>query len=282
MPWIPAAIGAAGMIGGSLLGKSDTQPLETDEQTRTRQYLYNLMKAPTPNLPTQQIAGLSSMEQQGLDLAGQYGTSTPQGLSYLNEIAGGSTNPLDLPDYQAIKAEMERSGSQQGNRLLQGLQLRGGTGSSGGGKMVSNYLRDLYGGITNTLAQGAGALRQQKLTANQLINQLGEQSIMNRIDALSKGSIQRDLEQLELQAEYNAQNIKAMWSYQMAGTLGAQILGSTPNYVQTPNAFSQLVGPLGQLASTSMLASAMQPAATPASNVYQYNPQAAYQGGQTG
>ena len=231
MPWIAPAILASGAMtaGASLINGAKTSPLETNEQTRTRQYLYNLMKAPTPNLPTQQIAGLAPMEQQGLALAGQYGTSTPQGLNYLNEIAGGSTNPLDLPDYQAIRAEMERSGAQQGNRLMQGLQLRGGTGSSGGGKMVSNYLRDLYGGITNTLAQGAGALRQQKMAASQLLNQLGEQSIMNRINALSKGSIERDLEQLQLQAEYNTQYTKAMWPTQMAGTLGAQILGNTPD-----------------------------------------------------
>ena len=103
------------------------------------------------------------------------------------------------------------------------------------------------------------------MAASQLLNQLGEQSIMNRINALSKGSIERDLEQLQLQAEYNTQYTKAMWPTQMAGTLGAQILGSTPNYVQTPSAFSQLVGPLGQLASTSMLASAMKPSTPGAS-----------------
>jgi len=150
---------------------------------------------------------------------------------------------------------MKRQGGQEMGKAWRSLQLGGNTASSTGAGVMGNLIRDINTGVTNAGLQAAAGLRGEVFNASKALYDMGEQSTLRKLAAFDTANqTERYLNDLAAQAQWNFFQQKAMWQHQMAQTYGPMILGSTPDYdvTETPNVFSQLSGPLSELAGALM------------------------------
>lgn len=228
-----------------------TKVLQTPEEKAARQWLSSTLQAGTPSIPTQQIAGLSGQEQTASQMATDYGKSEAEGLDYLRSVVGDSGNIMDIPEYRAMLDEVFRKGGLESNRLGRSLQIRGGTSSSTGRDMLGRLLGDIQSQAMATMAPYAAQERQNKQSAASTLNQLGEQSILNRLNALStSGGVERALEQLRKDAEYTQRMTTTMFPYEQGAGMADTLLRNKADWsvTQTPSMMSQIGSLAGSVA----------------------------------
>ena len=233
--------------------KSDVEKevLQTPEEAAARQWLSGTLQAGTPSIPTQQIAGLSDQEKMASQMTTGYAQSPAEGLDYLRGVVGGSSNIMDIPEYRAMMDEVFNQGQLEANRLGRSLQIRGGTSASTGRDMLGRLLGDVQQRALGTMAPYAAQERQNKLSASQALNQLGEQSILNRLSALSSsGGVERALEQLRKDADYTQKMTTTMFPYQQGASMADTLLRNKADWsvTQTPSIMQQVAPLLGDAA----------------------------------
>lgn len=234
---------------GLFSAKTKLKDVRTREAKSADQYLNALLKQGTPKFPEEQVAGMSEAEQLAQELLRGYGQREGEGLSTLREMAGASDNILEDPTITALMEVIGKRGNQTANRLSRSLMLRGGRGSAGR-DMLGRAVTETQNEMLSTLAPYATQRRQQKLTAAQMLNTLGEGSTLNRLNALSTtGSLPRTLEQMKNSANYQKLLQQVLFPYQqglnVAGTIKK---GGQMAVEQSDSLFSQLAPVLGMAA----------------------------------
>jgi hypothetical protein len=228
---------------------SETEMLDTrnPQSQGADQWLLSLLQSGTPTIPGEQIAGMSDAEKMAQQLVMQYGTSTPEGMDTIRSMATASDNILEDPTIAALMSSIENKGNLSANRLSRSLMLRGGGGGAGA-DMLGRSVTDTQKEMLSTLAPYAEAAKGRKLSAAQILSDLGETSTLNRLNALSGvGSLPRTLEQLQKSADYQRALTEVMFPYQQGANVAATLSGSQPMTVQqTPSIFSQYAPILAQ------------------------------------
>lgn len=230
-------------------GTTDIQDIRSPERKKADKFLAGLLGQGTPELPTEEVAGMSQAEQLAQKLVGQYGASEPEGLDTLRGITGESDDILQDPSIKALLDVLDKRGSLESNRLSRSLTLRGVTGGSGR-DALGRGLQDVQNNILATLAPYAEASKNRKVSAAQILNQLGESSVLNRLNALgTTGALPRILEQLQKTAQYTQAMRKVLFPYEeLAGVAGTLTNSQGDNVItQTPSILQQLA-PLAQAA----------------------------------
>ena len=171
------------------------------------------------NLPDIQVAGLSALEKQGIQAAGQTGVGAGTVQQGINQITGAAT-PIGAqqisqylnPFQSFVTDEIARQGQMMQNQL--GAQAVGAGAFGGGregvqqaelqGRTLSNIGRSLTTGFQTAL--GAAQRQQQVgLAAGQQLGQMGlgqQQMAQADINQLfSAGGVQRQLAQQALDAQ---------------------------------------------------------------------------------
>ena len=171
------------------------------------------------NLPDIQVAGLSALEKQGIQAAGQTGVGAGTVQQGINQITGAAT-PIGAqqisqylnPFQSFVTDEIARQGQMMQNQL--GAQAVGAGAFGGGregvqqaelqGRTLSNIGRSLATGFQTAL--GAAQRQQQVgLAAGQQLGQMGlgqQQMAQADINQLfSAGGVQRQLAQQALDAQ---------------------------------------------------------------------------------
>lgn len=248
---IGTALLAAGSIGAGLLGgksKTKVKDLRTAEQRQRDAYAASLLNSQTPDIPELQIEGMSDAEKLAQEILGQYGTTEAEGLDTLRGISGASTNVLEDPAIAALMDTINKRGNETANRVSRSLMLRGATGGAGRdalGRTVTETQKEML----STLAGYTESAKNRQLSATQLLNQLGENSTLNRLNALTTtGSLPRTLKQLQNQASYQKLLQEVLFPYNEK-LRAAGAIGNAENLVtQTPSTLSQIAPLLGQLA----------------------------------
>ena len=245
---------------GLFSSKTEKEVLQTPEEAAARAKLSSLMNSGTPNLPKQEISGLSQNEQLASTMARDYATGEPQGLEHLRSVMQGSGNIMDNPSYKALFDETKRAGELENNRMGRSMQLRGGNASTSGRDMLGRTAAQNQSNLMATLAPYAAQNEQMKLTAAQSLAQLGESSILNRLNALGQtGALTRQLDQLGKDADYNRKMNMTMFPYTQTAGLADTILRNKADWsvTQSPSLFSQIAAPVAQVASGMMSGAAM-------------------------
>ena len=224
------------------LFSSSTKLLDTrtNEAKSADQFLNSLLNQGTPQVPTEKIAGMSPLEQQAQALAQSYGSNEAEGLGALREAANASTDVTQDPSIQALMKVLDERGSRESNRLNRSLMTRGVTGGSARDELGRN-LTEVNNNILATLTPYVEAAKNRKLSAAQLLNQLGESSTLSRLNALSTtGSLPRTLEQLSNTAEYQQLMQQLLFPYQTQANVASAIKsGPGQTIVQSPSLFQQ-------------------------------------------
>ena len=186
------------------------------------------------NLPDIQVAGLSALEKQGIQAAGQTGVGAGTVQQGINQITGAAT-PIGAqqisqylnPFQSFVTDEIARQGQMMQNQL--GAQAVGAGAFGGGregvqqaelqGRTLSNIGRSLAQGFQTALG---GAQRQQQigLLAGQQLGALGaQQQRMSQADLqqlMAAGGLQRQLAQATLDAARQSQLQQAAEPFQRA------------------------------------------------------------------
>jgi hypothetical protein len=228
--------------------KTKTMDVRSPQKAAADQWLLDLLQSDAPEFPAEKIAGLSANEQLAMSQAEQYGTSEAEGLDALRDIVGQSEDITDDPSIKGLLSVLDERGSREANRLSRGLTLRGVTGGAGR-DALGRGLQDIQNNILATLAPYAESSKNRRVSAAQILNQLGEGSTLNRLNALSStGAVSRQIEQLQNSAEYQRVMQQLLFPY----THGLNVTGAISNMpqavVQTPSMFQQIAAPVAQIA----------------------------------
>lgn len=231
--------------------KSSTDTLDTrnPQQEAADKWMLQMLQKGTPNIPTEQIAGMSESEKLAQKILGQWGGQEAEGLDTLRQMSTASDNILEDPTISALMDVIGKRGDETANRLSRSLMLRGGRGGAGA-DMLGRSVSDTQKEMLSTLAPYAQAARTQKMNAAQALASLSDDSKIRRLSALSTtGSLPRTLQQLQNSANYQQAIQSVLFPYQqlapMAGTLSNS---QGQSVVQTPSMFSQVAGGIGALA----------------------------------
>lgn len=230
--------------------KTEKEVLQTPGEAAARASLGDTLALGTPNLPKREIVGLSSAEKQAADLTQRFAGSEPEGMQHFRDVLAGG-NILDNPAYQALFSKVRAAGDRQISRTGRSLQIRGGTTSGAGAKILGRSQEQAEDTLLASLAPYVAANEAQKMTAAEALVQTGESSILNRLNALGKsGELDRRLKQLDKDTEFARKTTMTLFPWQQSAQLAATILGNKVDWsvTQTPSLFSQVAGPLGMVA----------------------------------
>jgi hypothetical protein len=237
--------------------KTELLDTRTSEAKTADQYLAALLGKGTPDIPQEQIAGMSDAEKLAQELVGKYGASTPEGLDTLWGIANGPTDVTQDPTISALMEVIGKRGDQTANRLNRSLMLRGGRGGAGR-DMLGRVVTDTQNEMMSNLAGYASEAKNRQMSAAQILNNLGENSTLNRLNALSTtGSLPRTLQQMQNSAAYNKLMTQIMFPYQQQAQIASAIKqGGKMDVVKSDSLFSQIAPLLGTAVTMAMNPSA--------------------------
>ncbi len=229
--------------------ETKTKDVRSNQRAQADQWLLDLLQSDAPEFPAEQIAGLSENERMARDKARAYGDSDAEGLDTLRGIAGESQDITQDPSIKGLLAVLDERGSREANRLNRGLTLRGVSGGAGQ-DALGRGLQDIQNNILATLAPYAESSKNRRVSAAQILNQLGEGSTLNRLNALSStGGLSRQIEQLQNSAEYQRVMQQLLFPYREQLGVAQTLVGAPSEraLVQTPSTFSQIAEPVAQV-----------------------------------
>jgi len=202
-----------------------------------------------PDIPLEQVAGMSPAEQLAQKLVMGYGKSEVEGLPTLREYAAGG-DLLERPEIQAILNEVMREGGQMANRLGRGLQLRGGATSSGAQDVLGRSTTQTQQALLAALAPYLQGAETRRLGAAQSLAGLSESGMLNRLNALSTtGSLPRQLEQLRNIAAYERQMTHTMFPYTVQADAAKTLSQSGEPFMvyKRPSMYQQIAPAVGAI-----------------------------------
>lgn len=187
--------------------------IRSPQRKAAEAFLGSIFAGQIPDIPLEQVAGMSPAEQMAQRLVMQYGGSEMEGLDTLRAYTKEG-NILDRPEIQAILNEVMREGGEMAKRLGRGLQLRGGATSSGAQDVLGRSTTQTQQALLATLAPYLQGAETRRLGAAQSLAGLSESGMLNRLNALSTtGSLPRQLEQLRNIAQYERDMQQIMFPY---------------------------------------------------------------------
>jgi len=223
-------LGGGGGGGGS--GTQTNIQREAPEVEARKLALYDqaagLASQPV-NIPGMQVAGISPLEQAGINQAGQTGVGANTVGAGIGSIATGMTDPnigkFLNPYQQYVTNEIGRQGQMMANQVgASAIQAGAFGGGREGvqqaelqGRTLSNMGQSLATGFQTAL-QASQTQRQQQLAGGQMLGQLGaQQQAMSLADInaqMQAGAVQRGIGQRALDAQRQTELQRAYEPYQ--------------------------------------------------------------------
>lgn len=198
------------------------------------------------NIPAIQVAPISALEQQGVNLAGQTGT----GLAQLLAAQTPNINQFMNPYQSYVIDEINRQAQQAQNQLSANAIRSGAFGGGREGVAQAELERARLGQVGLAQQRGFGEAvsaaqnQQQLLTSIAPLLQTQQQSDINQL--MAGGGLQRQLAQTTLDAARQSQLQQAFEPYQRAEFL-SNIYASGPKSQSTLTAATQpQTSPLAQ------------------------------------
>jgi len=233
------------------------------------------------NVPDVRVAGLSSLEQQGIGQAGTTGVGAPTtqaGIgSVLQAQAGPNISQFYNPYQSYVLDEINRQSQMAQNQLAARAVQAGGFGGGREGVQIAEQERARLGQIGQEQARGfktaLGAAQNQQqigLQAGQQLGQLGvQQQAMSQADInqlMASGGLQRQLTQQALDAERQSALQKATEPLQRVEFLSNVYAAGPKSTSGITAATAPTTSPLAQSLGTGLGAyatyQALQPKAT--------------------
>ncbi len=218
---------------------------QTDMQKKARQLEFDLMNE-RPEYPVQQTAGLTPLQQQ----VQQYTQDSLSGQNDLYNLASGVYKDYLSNDYDPAtgnywKGYRAVAESQKANALKANRQRSnaGGMLQSTPGSQIEATTRQNY---DNSELQMLGQLQEnelnRRLSAAGTAQNVESQNLNNLASANNIGNAQRQVEQAQNDAIYNAAMQTLLHPYQYSAQLAQAITSEQMYYYKSPSGGGGLLG----------------------------------------
>ncbi len=221
------------------------------EVTRSLAALEKLaIEASTAQAPLQKTAALAKLEELSIQLSEQFARAglPPELQIAISETIKTATTPVDVTKVPELKALIERTeefGQREANRLAQSIQIRGGSGSTGGRNILGQKLQSIQSNILATLAPFASTLRAIKEQATVRLSGLSAQKTGLEVAKIGvageAGSLVRSIQQRINDALFQQQVETQNLRFGVAPSIFSNVIrGGTPLIRTTPAGPSEL------------------------------------------
>lgn len=201
----------------------------TPESLAGGEYLTQLLRR-SPAIPTQQIAGLTPVEQAIMQYLPQYlasaGTSGDLALGEYSKILTGGYDPLTSPAYEGFRQEAERLKKEGVTSLRQRAQLGGMLESTSAAAQEAGFINQANSQILQALGQLFEAERGRKMQAAQGIQSAEGQKLANVAAIGGIAGTERSIEQMRNDAMYQQLLTQIMFPYQQQAQIASTMMGS--------------------------------------------------------
>lgn len=196
---------------------------KTPAQKQGTQVLRRLIGS-TPTIPTRDIAGMSGIEQAGMDQLAKF-------------VSGGAyQDPRYGPAYESFRAESRAEENRGADVMRRRAQLGGALGSSSAGRAEGLMRADMSTRRLGVLGQ---MLQQERARDNPLTRAMA---------ASEYGGLGRLLEQAGMDSEFQAALKQIMFPYQMQAPIAQSLMShQQPMYATQPqrSGFAEVLDPFG-------------------------------------
>jgi hypothetical protein len=223
---------------------------QSEESKAGSAYLQKLLGQQTPDIPQQQVAGMTAMEKAINSYLPQYlassGESADMARGIYGDILSGSNYNQQADQ---LKKDYEWSSAGGLNELRRRANMGGMLDSTNAIGQEQNYLNQGQSTLMNQL----NSLREQdtnkKLTAAKGIQDTESQQLQNvaAVGALAKN--ERDIEQQQNNALYQRLMTQIMFPYQQQAEIANSLLNYKNEYVTTGGGANDLGMILGMAGS---------------------------------
>lgn len=220
-------------------------------------YLQGLLKAPSPVIPTREIAGMSPVEAASQDLLTKTMGDSTLGPDWEAAKAGikefmGPQDITKTPEYEPLVRRTVEEGNILMNRMGRMIQGYGGLDTSTGGKMLARGVRSQEENILAALAPYSEAARGRRLTAAGTLGEMsqleGSEPIKRVAAGMTYGQLPRQLSQAEADAIFEQLMQTVMFNYTTKANIAGTLMGAKDLSTVTggePSMFSQLAPIIG-------------------------------------
>jgi len=245
----PVTVGllmGGGALGGALLGGGGkkSKPKYSPWQIAAGNWEKNLLESGVPNIPRMQIPGLTDYEQQSQSILGRYlGSEMPVGYGNMVDVLGGiAMNPEDIvnsPEYKGYTGASREEEARTANALRRGGQLAGGTSRSGPniGQEI-NLRRGFANDRLSRLGSIMNASKDRQMSAIgpylSALDYMNREPMQKVQAGMQYGGIERMLEGMQNEADYNALMTEVMFPYNQQLGVAQSMSGIQPSYMTQP------------------------------------------------
>jgi len=221
-----------------LLTKSEKVRLapQTTESKIGSQKIQGLL-GQTPNIPTQDIAGLSSMEQLIQKYLPQYFANINAGgdlaQGEYTKILTDQYNPMDSPFYEGLRGEAARLKAKGITSLRQRANLGGMLDSTNAIGQEGDFANQSDSSLLQILGQLFENERGRKMNAAQGIQSSQSQNLSNVAAVGQMAGAEREIEQARNDALYQQAIQSIMFPYQYQASLAQSLLNYSPGMIAT-------------------------------------------------
>ena len=190
---------------------------EPKSSLEARERIAGIAQISAERIPGQEIAPLSELEQQAIDLAGEFlrdatGEITiDKAIEVASQIAEQKID-LNSPEIQGVIQEVRKSGDLELNRIGRALQKQGTLSTAGGRDILGRSIAETERATAAAVSPLLTAFRGQRLQAASLLPSLVSQKAGTTTGRIATGAaaggVVRDLQQRINDAIFNREQQK--------------------------------------------------------------------------
>jgi hypothetical protein len=234
---------------GFFTGSTKTKWKEPGYSIEARNYITDLYKGGTPDIPLQRIAEMSPQEQAAMSILTRYLGSESEPRKLATELATKTaTTPVDItqiPEYKGLLDTVLEEGRLEANRLGRTLQQTGGAESTPGRDILARSVDATTAKALGALAPYAADERNKRFNAISLLNMLAgdtEAAEINKIKTgVDAGRLPRSINQAAGDAQFQQQMTETMFPYNVLAALArANIVSPMPVTTESPSTMSKI------------------------------------------
>lgn len=207
------------------------------------QFLTNLINQ-SPNIPTQEVAGLTPIQQAiqqalGTSLTNIQESSNLARSEYEKTLSDGY-DPLTSPEYAATRKELERLKTKGVTADRQRAQQVGGLMSTPAAGVESQTRQNYDSLIMQALADLTSKERDRKTQAAKDMGTLESQNVQNLANVSNVADVERQIEQQKNNALYQQALMEILYPYEQMASIAQSLMNYQMPTVTTGGGLTDL------------------------------------------
>ncbi len=201
------------------------------QKTTAVNYLTNLLSQGTPDIPQQQVAGMTGVQSDLLSSLGDYAndinSNYGQATGYYKDVLSGNYDPRNSDYYKGLRNEAAQLKADSGTAIKRNASAGGMLSSSPTSALIGSNERQINNQLLTLLGGMYENERSRMGQAAQGLQQADSQRIQNVGQTMQVADVERQIEQQRNDALYNQALQTVMFPYQYQANIASAIFGAS-------------------------------------------------------